>query len=332
MRSWDVGTKGGAEKGGDGLISQRECLVAFKKLCGAGELWYSHARAAALAAFCLIDKDGSGSINVKELCQWLDPQQRRLSASGERQKAHAKTIPTQASHEARRLHLAHRKSPRRDVVALWTPRPAPVPPPPPMQQVCGRMLSLERKWSRVSANRLTSPRYGARPLAMPGHHRPAPEPRVMEPAVPVPNALPLQPSPYVAASPASTASLGRDRAALAYAGAPRRPASARRSTRPPVHRAAPLNRPSSARAASPSRRGPSGQHRPAPQLPRKAPNHVVPRYHFRDDVMESVDRWASTFGAIAHAFDLDPGAMPMSTPGAIPCRSGLAAYKQPWVF
>jgi len=81
LKAWDVGGgKGGSEMGTDHQISHKEYLIAFKKLCGGGDAWYTMGRDAAVAAFHKIDKTGDKKISVAELCRWLDPHGRLVAA------------------------------------------------------------------------------------------------------------------------------------------------------------------------------------------------------------------------------------------------------------
>ena len=105
LRAWDKGTKGG-ESGialsvsSDNLISNKEFLVAMKKLCGgdsmcaataatagdkvplgSDELWYGMVRDAAVAAFRKMDASGDKSISVQEMQRWLDPHAKLLNVT-----------------------------------------------------------------------------------------------------------------------------------------------------------------------------------------------------------------------------------------------------------
>ena len=91
LKAWDCGKLD--DKLGDGpsvssmtahlpdrQLSQKEYLIAFKRLCGGGELWYAMARDAAHEAFKMIDKSGDKAIGVAELCRWVDPHGRLVAA------------------------------------------------------------------------------------------------------------------------------------------------------------------------------------------------------------------------------------------------------------
>ena len=77
----------------DRQLSQKEYLIAFKRLCGGGELWYAMARDAAHEAFKMIDKSGDKAIGVAELCRWVDPHG-RLVAAGRSKSRKAAALPT----------------------------------------------------------------------------------------------------------------------------------------------------------------------------------------------------------------------------------------------
>ena len=128
VRSWDVGTKDGSERGGDGAIGRLEYMIALKRLAGGSELWYGYMRAAAQEAFLEIDRSSDGVISVQELCVWLDP-------VGVGSKAAKPKVATRPS-------SPNISKPKR--TTLWAPRVPPPPPAPPSPSICGRTLT--DKW------------------------------------------------------------------------------------------------------------------------------------------------------------------------------------------
>jgi Ca2+-binding EF-hand superfamily protein len=169
------GERGGGASGGAGdrSIDKKEYLMAMKRLCGSGELWYSMARDAAVESFAKIDLCGDKSISVRELCKWVDPHGRLIAAGRAKSKKgmHAtKTylIPAQSDSTgggeeattaegvpcysptklSTRLELVRAYDPDLDVVVskrgrppLWAPKEAPRPPPPPKTVLNGRDIS-----------------------------------------------------------------------------------------------------------------------------------------------------------------------------------------------
>lgn len=105
LRAWDKGTAGGVSGIADSIksdnqISNKEFMVAMKKLCGgdsesaanaaaqgaespellgSDEMWYGMVRDAAVGAFRRMDRSGDKSISVQELQRWLDPHAKLLS-------------------------------------------------------------------------------------------------------------------------------------------------------------------------------------------------------------------------------------------------------------
>jgi len=78
LKAWDA-------EGENGAISKKEYLMALKSMCGGGtEQWYALARDAAVQAFLSIDVSGDRSVSASELCRWLDPHGRLISAGRKR--------------------------------------------------------------------------------------------------------------------------------------------------------------------------------------------------------------------------------------------------------
>jgi len=111
LRAWDKGTAGGVSGIADSLksdnqISNKEFMVAMKKLCGgdsetaakarsqgadaeslellgSDDLWYGMVRDAAVDAFRRMDRSGDKSISVQEMQRWLDPHAKLLSGAND---------------------------------------------------------------------------------------------------------------------------------------------------------------------------------------------------------------------------------------------------------